>query len=79
MAKKLKEVFSRSASAFGGESEYLLKAKFLKDIHQSSTEEKLYFPDLMTELLDEVRGQLMVPKENPKHIPATQKQVILPK
>jgi hypothetical protein len=66
MAKKLKEVFSRSTSAYG-ESEYLIKEKFLKDLHVSSQEEKLSVDGLLDELLSEVKSNLMVPKEPTKN------------
>jgi hypothetical protein len=66
MAKKLKEVFSRSTSAYG-ESEYLIKEKFLKDLHVSSQEEKLSVNGLLDELLSEVKSNLMVPKEPTKN------------
>jgi hypothetical protein len=66
MAKKLKEVFSRSTSSYG-ESEYLIKEKFLKDLHMSSQEEKLSVDGLLDELLSEVKSNLMVPKEPTKN------------
>lgn len=66
MAKKLKEVFSRSTSAYG-ESEYLIKEKFLKDLHVTSQEEKLSVDVLLDELLSEVKSNLMVPKETTKN------------
>jgi hypothetical protein len=66
MAKKLKEVFSRSTSLYG-ESEYLIKEKFLKDLHVSNQEEKLSVDGLLDELLSEVKSNLMVPKEPTKN------------
>lgn len=66
MAKKLKEVFSRSTSSYG-ESEYLIKEKFLKDLHVSNQEEKLSVDGLLDELLSEVKSNLMVPKEPTKN------------
>jgi hypothetical protein len=66
MAKKLKEVFSRSNSSYG-ESEYLVKEKLLKDLNQSNQEENLSISSLVDELLLEVKSNLMVEKENKKH------------
>jgi hypothetical protein len=66
MAKKLKEVFSRSNSSYG-ESEYLVKEKLLKDLNQSNQEENLSISSLVDELLFEVKSNLMVEKENKKH------------
>lgn len=65
MAKKLKEVFSRSNSSYG-ESEYLVKEKLLKDLNQSNQEENLNISSLVDELLLEVKSNLMVEKENKK-------------
>ena len=62
MAKKLKEVFSRSNSPYG-ESEYLVKEKLLKDLNQNNNEVKLDINALIDELLTEVKSNLMVPKE----------------
>lgn len=62
MAKKLKEVFSRSISPYG-ESEYLVKEKLLKDINNNNNEVKLNINVLIDELLVEVKSNLMVPKE----------------
>jgi hypothetical protein len=66
MAKKLKEVFSRSNSSYG-ESEYLVKEKLLKDLNQSNQEENLSISSLVDELLLEVKSNLMVEKENKKN------------
>ena len=66
MAKKLKEVFSRSNSSYG-ESEYLVKEKLLKDLNQSNQEENLSISLLVDELLLEVKSNLMVEKESKKH------------
>lgn len=62
MAKKLKEVFSRSTSPYG-ESEYLVKEKLLKDMNNNNNELKLDMNSLIDELLAEVRSNLMAPKE----------------
>ncbi|MEX0597610.1 MAG: hypothetical protein WD512_14050, partial [Candidatus Paceibacterota bacterium] len=62
MAKKLKEVFSRSHSSYG-ESEYLIKEKLLKDLNNSSNELSLSMSELIDELLLEVKLNLMVEKE----------------
>lgn len=66
MAKKLKEVFSRSNSPYG-ESEYLVKEKLLKDLNQSSQEENLNISSLIDELLLDIKSNLMVEKENKKN------------
>lgn len=69
MAKKLKEVFSRSNSPYG-ESEYLVKEKLLKDINNDNNETKLNINNLIDELLIEVKNNLMIPKEaKPNDIP----------
>jgi hypothetical protein len=65
MAKKLKEVFSRSSSPYG-ESEYLVKEKLLKDLNQSNKEDNLNISSLVDELLIEIKSNLMVEKENKK-------------
>ena len=62
MAKKLKEVFSRSTSPYG-ESEYLVKEKLLKDISHNNNEVKLDINTLIDELLIEIKSNLMAPKE----------------
>jgi hypothetical protein len=62
MAKKLKEVFSRSNSPYG-ESEYLVKEKLLKDINNNNNEIKLSVDNLIDELLVEIKNNLMIPKE----------------
>lgn len=62
MAKKLKEVFSRSNSPYG-DSEYLVKEKLLKDLNQNNNEVKLDINTLIDELLTEVKSNLMAPKE----------------
>lgn len=62
MAKKLKEVFSRSTSPYG-ESEYLVKEKLLKDMNNNNNEVKLDINSLIDELLVEVKSNLMAPKE----------------
>ncbi len=66
MAKKLKEVFSRSNSPYG-ESEYLIKEKLLKDLNQSAQEENLSMHSLVDELLLEIKSNLMVEKESKKN------------
>ncbi|MEY2986133.1 MAG: hypothetical protein RJB24_362 [Candidatus Parcubacteria bacterium] len=66
MAKKLKEVFSRSTSPYG-DSEYLIKEKLLKGLNQSSTETSLSISSLVDELLIEVKSNLMVEKEIKKN------------
>ena len=66
MAKKLKEVFSRSTSPYG-DSEYLIKEKLLKDLNQSATESSLTISSLVDELLSEVKSNLMVEKEIKKN------------
>jgi|LakMenEpi03Aug12_release.lakeMendotaPanAssembly.Ray.scaffolds.fasta_scaffold01223_3 hypothetical protein len=66
MAKKLKEVFSRSTSAYG-DSEYLIKEKLLKDLNQSAKEDTLSISSLVDELLVEVKSNLMVEKESKKN------------
>jgi hypothetical protein len=66
MAKKLKEVFSRSTSPYG-DSEYLIKEKLLKDLNNSSTEASLSISSLVDELLIEVKSNLMVEKEIKKN------------
>lgn len=63
MAKKLKEVFSRSTSPYGA-SEYLIKEKLLKDLNKSAEEENLNIYSLVDELLIEIKSNLMVEKEN---------------
>lgn len=69
MAKKLKEVFSRSTSPYG-ESEYLVKEKLLKDMNNNNNEVKLDINSLIDELLVEVKSNLMAPKEpKPSDIP----------
>ena len=65
MAKKLKEVFSRSTSPYG-DSEYLIKEKLLKDLNKSAQEENLNISLLVDELLIEIKSNLMVEKENKK-------------
>ena len=62
MAKKLKEVFSRSNSPYG-ELEYLVKEKLLKDINNNNNEIKLSVDNLIDELLVEIKNNLMIPKE----------------
>lgn len=66
MAKKLKEVFSRSTSPYG-DSEYLIKEKLLKDLNHSATEASLTISSLVDELLSEVKSNLMVEKEIKKN------------
>jgi hypothetical protein len=66
MAKKLKEVFSRSTSPYG-DSEYLIKEKILKDLNQSTEENHLSISSLVDELLIEVKSNLMVEKEIKKN------------
>lgn len=66
MAKKLKEVFSRSTSPYG-DSEYFIKEKLLKDLNQSATEASLTISSLVDELLSEVKSNLMVEKEIKKN------------
>lgn len=67
MAKKLKEVFSKSTSPYGGGAEYLIKEKFLKDLHSSTHGERLTITSLIDELMDEVKTNLMAPKESNKN------------
>jgi len=62
MAKKLKEVFSRTNSPYG-DTEYLVKERLLKDLDLSSNEDKLNIDNLLEELLLEVQSNLMVAKE----------------
>lgn len=66
MAKKLKEVFSKSTSPYGG-TEYLIKEKFLKDLHIGTYGERLTVGSLIDELLGEVKTNLMAPKESNKN------------
>ncbi len=66
MAKKLKEVFSKSTSPYGG-TEYLIKEKFLKDLHTGTYGERLTLGSLIDELLGEVKTNLMAPKESNKN------------
>lgn len=66
MAKKLKEVFSKSTSPYGG-TEYLIKEKFLKDLHTGTHGERLTVGSLIDELLSEVKTNLMAPKESNKN------------
>jgi len=66
MAKKLKEVFSRSTSAYG-DSEYLIKEKLLKNLNRADTEDSLSMDSLIDELVLEVKSNLMVEKEMKKN------------
>lgn len=66
LAKKLKEVFSKSTSPYGG-TEYLIKEKFLKDLHTGTYGERLTVGSLIDELLGDVRTNLMAPKESNKN------------
>lgn len=74
MAKKLKEVFSRTNSPYG-DTEYLVKERLLKDLSLSSNEDKLNIDSLLDELLLEVQANLMVAKEMKKNYPYKGKSI----
>lgn len=62
LAKKLKEVFSRSSSPYGG-TEYLIKEKLLREMDSKSQGERLNLDSLLEQLLLDVKSNLMVAKE----------------
>ena len=65
LAKKLKEIYSKSSSPFGGD-EYLIKAKVMKQKYEVDTEPKLPLTEFYDEILGELADKLMKP--NPESL-----------
>ena len=62
LAKKLKELFSKSTSPFG-ESEYTVRAKVTKQTQESK--ERVELGELMDDMVQELRTQLDLPDKKP--------------
>ncbi len=65
LAKKLKEIYSKSSSPFGGD-EYFIKAKVMKQKYEVEQESKLPLTEFYDEILGELADKLMKP--NPESI-----------